>query len=304
MTHARRIVIATVLSAAIGVGAAVAALAALAQSSHDAGRAAAGRIFSADFDSCGYQGWQLAGAASSFQIARSPTVEGTCSSMIVLGPDSANQINAGSDGALMWLSPRYGVSGQQLWQRFFVYFPPDFRATPGDWNWFAEWHNDGGYRPFVERREITWEYANLSWTVRNLRVPRIALRVLGGPSASPKRIWSNAQTRLKLGHWYDILVHVVWSPDPAVGRVDWWLDGKRLLSITTPTLYTRPDGSVSSAAAELGYYRLHADYPARVFYDEALLGTIAASVCLGLPRTVPACPATALSPKAVSRHTG
>src|SRR5262249_39223715 len=118
--------------------------------------------------------------------------------------------------------------------------------------------------------------------------------------AAPRQVWSNVPMPLKLGHWYDVLVHVIWSPDPAVGRVEWWLDGKRLLSVATPTLYTRPDGSTSTAYPVLGYYRIHADFPARVLSAPVLLGTTAASVCTHVARSVPACPPKAFA----SRQSG
>ena len=39
-----------------------------------------------------------------------------------------------------------------------------------------------------------------------------------------------------------------------------------------------PDGRISTVAFEQGYYRLHADWPATVYYDDTRIGPTRASV--------------------------
>jgi len=159
-----------------------------------------------------------------------------------------------------------------------VRFGRGFRATPGEWNFIADWHNDNGYRKFAQ---VPNEYSNLCWLVRTYpRVtgpPRIGMRIMGGLSTAPRTVHVNGPV-LRTRHWYDFLVRTVWSPDPSRGYVEWWLDGKRLYSHHVATLYTRPDGSLSVVNFYEVNYRLHASWDSTIYYDGTRLGPTRASV--------------------------
>jgi len=173
---------------------------------------------------------------------------------------------------------KYGTEGQTVWQHFSILFPRRFKSTYGEWNWFTEWHNDEGYKPFVSSGQINWEFPNLCWTIRNSgRVERLAMRIIGGSSKAPRRIWVRGPI-LERDHWYDFLVRTTWSASRSEGYVQWWLDGKSLFSSPVATLYTRPDGSASMVYFMQDYYRLHAKWPATVFLDGTRLGRTRASV--------------------------
>lgn len=224
-----------------------------------------------NFNTCDFSQWRMQGPTASFKIVRSPKKEGACAAALTVGPWASPGLGERrADGAAIYLAPAsYGTTGKTVWQHFSVQFAPGFRATDGVWNWFVEWHN----HPSSET-----EFANLCWTVRKTNgLQRIAMRILGGPSTAPRTTWVNGP-RLRTGIWYDFLVRTVWSPDPKRGLVQWWLSGKRLYSRHAATLYTRPDGSVTTVSFILDNYRLHADWDATIYFDGTRLGPTRSSV--------------------------
>jgi hypothetical protein len=83
---------------------------------------------------------------------------------------------------------------------------------------------------------------------------------------------------LRYNHWYDILFHFVWSPDPNAGLAEWWVNGKQRASVTFPTLYTLPDGTHSYNGFGLYNYRLHAAWKSEVDFDDVAVGPDRGSV--------------------------
>jgi Polysaccharide lyase len=233
--------------------------------------------FVGTFNTCDFSQWHTQGLNPSFRIIRSPKVEGPCAAALTVGPWAINGVPNGtpSDGAALWLDPAsYGTAGYTVWQHFSVQFPAGFRATPREWNWFAVWHNDKGFQKFAGLKE----YGNLCWTVRKRHgVTRIAMRIMGGPSATPRTVWVTGG-RLRTAHWYDFRVRTIWSPDPTIGVVQWWLDGKRIYSRHIATLYRRPDGSLSTVYFLLSNYRMHADWDASILFDGTRLGPTRSSI--------------------------
>ena len=237
--------------------------------------------FVGNFNTCDFSQWQgLQGPRAAFKIVQRPKVEGPCAAAITVGPWALNGLlNPQADGATWYQKPTsYGTNGHAVWQHFSVRFGRGFRATRGEWNFIADWHNDTDWQKFPQ---IEFEYSNLCWLVRtHPRVtgpPRIGMRVIGGLATAPRTVHVNGP-RLRTGHWYDFLVRTVWSPDPKKGYVEWWLDGKRLYSHHVATLYTRPDGTVSTAYFLEVHYRLHASWESTIYYDGTRLGPTRASV--------------------------
>jgi hypothetical protein len=197
--------------------------------------------------------------------------------------------------------------GSDQWYREEVYFPTSFSPEPDtSWNFFDEFHNYPN----------TICCANLSFTVVTdsedggavSPTGRISVRVLGGgspsnpipngvdmgtPSVAPtyggKVSWFKGPA-LQLGHWYDLLYHVVWNYTGS-GQVQVWLDGNQIVSYTGPTLYYYADDSQSVSQAGpgndywwSGYYRLGTRNGATdtqvdsVYHDDYLRGPTLASV--------------------------
>lgn len=235
--------------------------------------------FVGNFDTCNFSQWVTQGPQAAFNIVRKPKTQGTCAAAVTVGPWASGGLgNPEADGAALYLEhvppPPYGTAGKTVWQHFSVQFASGFRATPGNWNLFISWHNDKGYQKF----HLTSELSNLCWTIRNTNgVARIGMRIMGGLSAMPRTIWVNGP-RLQTGRWYDFRVLTRWSPDPKEGIVQWWLDGRRLYSRRVATLYTRPDGSVSTVYFTQANYRRHADWNSTIFFDGTRLGPTRSSV--------------------------
>jgi hypothetical protein len=237
--------------------------------------------FDGNFNTCDFSQWQIfQGPRRAFKIVRRPKVEGRCAAAITVGPWALNGLlNPRADGATWYQKPApYGTDGHSVWQHFSVRFARGFRATPGEWNFIADWHDDKGWQKFPE---IHFEYSNLCWLVRAYpRVtgrPRIGMRIMGGLAKAPRTVRVNGPV-LRTGRWYDFLVRAVWSPDPQKGYVEWWLDGKRLYSHHVATLYTRPDGTVSFVNFYEVHYRPHASWNSTIYYDGTRLGPTRASV--------------------------
>ncbi len=216
------------------------------------------------------------GPAASFRIVRSPKTEGKCAAALTIGPWASGGLgNPDADGAALWLPLEpYGTSGRTVWQHFSIRFAGGFQPVPGEWNLFAQWHNDGGWVKFGQTAELS----NLCWMVSNQNgVSRLRMRIIGGSSMAPTTIRIDGP-KLRANHWYDFRARTIWSPDPNRGLVQWWLDGKRLYSHHAATLFTRPDGSVSSVYFILDHYRRHAESTTTIFLDGARLGRTRASV--------------------------
>jgi polysaccharide lyase-like protein len=171
--------------------------------------------------------------------------------------------------------------GAEQWYHTSIEFPWPFRSSPQTaWNWVAEWHNwpnsvccanlaltvdttsrHGPRRGRGLRRET------LSLRVMGGGDPRHPVDVYGGNAADDPRVrtrWFVGDGVLDRGHWYDVLLHVRWSHRASVGLVEWWLDGRRVTSVSTPTLFWYRDNlegdrvltpGPGQAYWMLGYYR-------------------------------------------------
>jgi Polysaccharide lyase len=221
-----------------------------------------------NFDTCDFSQWQdLQGPEGSFKIVRSPRVEGRCAAAITVGPWAANGlVNPDADGAaLRFDSAPYGTDGHKVWIHFSAMLGTGYRATTGDWNYIAQWHNDKGWQKFGS--QIPFEYSNLCWMVQAKNgQSRIEMRIVGGSSLRQRTI-RVIGPRIRTNHWYDFLARVTWSADAGRGKVTWWLDGKRLYAKHVPTLFTRPDGSVSTVYFIEDNYRRHASWDSTIYYD-------------------------------------
>jgi Polysaccharide lyase len=113
--------------------------------------------------------------------------------------------------------------------------------------------------------------------------PHLSLQVAGGSTAdsyaTAVKHFANGRQPLRMNHWYDVVLHVVWDPSPRVGRVQWWVDGRRLVDTHLSTQYTRGDGTTSYAEnIEALNYRLWASWPSSIDFDNLLVGPTAATV--------------------------
>lgn len=98
--------------------------------------------------------------------------------------------------------------GSEYWYRWSVRFGSTFPSEK-TWQLFTQWHHEGNNgSPPVE----FYVYGE-----------EIRLNIGGSPGVI---VW---RTPLKRGVWYDFVFRVRWSPDPKVGLVELYLDGKQVL---------------------------------------------------------------------------
>jgi hypothetical protein len=196
------------------------------------------------------------------------------------------------------------VQGQERWYHARVYFPRGFvPAKKSDWNWVIEWHTwpDG---PCCENLELTVDTDPSRGSGE-----RFVLRSEGGGTPSypveryPAYPARNPTTHddhfvgdphLKRNHWYVVLLHVIWDYRPRHGLVEWWLDGRRVISRRTSTLYWYNDANSDQDGQQpgpgqaylmAGYYRdsrlLNGsidDSVMSVYHDDYRIGISRASV--------------------------
>jgi hypothetical protein len=158
-------------------------------------------------------------------------------------------------------------------------YPGVFTPRAGDglgatWHIMMEWHLDdgamathgGSTAPGSFSMEIGWGgYGG----------PSLLLRPVGGfygatfldyyYETDQVQTLMNGATRtpgpvgtvqaLKYNHWYDVLAKLTFSADPAVGHIDWYVDGNLRFSDFYPTLNQASDGVVPGCAYEGGIYR-------------------------------------------------
>jgi hypothetical protein len=140
-----------------------------------------------------------------------------------------------------------GYPGTEAWYAWSTYFPLAFGPVPQQtWNIFTQWHetNPDECHP------------NVMFAVDTVRQPaQIRLTVRGGAldtrTCLPSSNHSWELVPLALGHWYDFVLHVRWSADPAAGLVELAINGRLVLARTPiPTLYAG-----QGVYAKQGFYR-------------------------------------------------
>jgi hypothetical protein len=206
-----------------------------------------------------------ANASHYFNVVTSPTVSGSQFAFASTVDGSASSGDVGHR-ALVYLYPQDDAAqnrtgayeGSERWYHTYLYFPASFVPEPNTtWNWVVEWHN--------------WPNdaccANLAVGVDTTGgAEKLFLRSMGGGTpAHPIEETGTAYTNpaahvdsfvgdatLDRGRWYDLLVHVKWSSNPANGLVEWWLDGHQVISKQTSTLFWYADNNQNFSGSTPG----------------------------------------------------
>jgi hypothetical protein len=226
--------------------------------------------FVGDFETGLLSPWEHAWPDASCSQVTTASGQGAHAARLSVGPSyPRTRGDANSEKCELWLESHqdsghslngkaFGYSGSETWDRHLIYLPTNFVASPGEWNWFLQWHNDSGYYDFTIPGG--WEEVNLAIGIYHYsgQPDRWFLRTYGGKSSAPGHGSTKFEAlgpAVQLGRWIEFVQHVVWSPDPSQGLVESWVNGQLIASRHTPTLYVRPDGSVSYVNYQLGYYR-------------------------------------------------
>lgn len=102
--------------------------------------------------------------------------------------------------------------GSEYWYRWSVRFGSTF-PSERTWQLFTQWHHEGNEGSPPVEFYVYGEEIRLT-----INPPKY-----GSPGVIPWR------TPLKRGVWYDFVFRVRWSPDPKVGLVELYLNGKQVL---------------------------------------------------------------------------
>lgn len=169
--------------------------------------AVAGVVWRGDFetgDRSQYSGAQMV-SADRLQVVSSPVAEGhyALKATVKQGDDPIN--SSGNRNELVYQG--HEAVGSEYYYRWKVMFAPDFPSVR-TWQLFTQWHHDGccGSPPvafFVYGEEI---------------------RLTMSDTITP---WTMPLTR---GVWHEFIFHVKWSPDPAVGFIELWHNGEKVLA--------------------------------------------------------------------------
>ena len=179
----------------------------------------------------------------------------------------------------------HGVEGGSVWVRMRLYFPRGFKPTGhtagqrnSEWNWLTMFHDAESASRCAKEDPST-----ISLGIINRRRdvnPRFRLRLKGGVQSSTRCTPNTASIdgpRVRSGHWYTLVEHVIFSPSTR-GLVQIWIDGHKMADVHFPTVYRHPDGTVGDYYFCFGYYRLPASWDATVLYDNVAEGPTRASI--------------------------
>jgi hypothetical protein len=226
-------------------------------------------LWTGGYESGDFSQWeQLDGSTdgNDFSLVKNPVTQGDYAFKSTVDSASVVPGEAGQRSMVL-LFPENDASqnvtgayeGSQRWYRNYIYFPRNFQPSPDTaWNWLVQWHNwPNG--PCCSNLEVTVDTSGGG--------ERLSLQVMGGgdeehPVENNDIITEKnpaghldmfvGDNHLRRGHWYESVTHVNWSADPEKGRVQWWLDGHRVVSKKMSTLYWYGDNNSNYTGATPG----------------------------------------------------
>jgi len=301
--------------ALLAVGVVVAVALAVGLTRHggrSAPRAHPGARFVGDFESGDLAQWDHAvdpgPRTHPLRTVRSPVRQGRYAAQLTVDPgDSADEPGATRVDLFENARPGFAGEGAEEWERVWVLFPSaassptPFEPVPGNWNWLVQWHSASrligpqsrtGGQPFALGVQTGSRLADgrCSYSTRSRARAELAGYFTGGDIApGPRRRHTFCTNRaLRLDHWYEIGIHVIWSVDARLGVFQLAIDGQPLLDLHGPTLlFDSTSGAVDLPNPDLSNYRgpdprtgAAPTWSSTVFYDGLRLGPTAASVGL------------------------
>jgi hypothetical protein len=207
-----------------------------------------------------------------FSFAFRATV-GAGSSSVVAGQDGERTLLTVWPGAGRGVRGRSrAYQGADSWYRDELYFPATFKPSrETSWNWLFELH-DYPNGPCCANLALSVVTNGADHGPRGHE--RLSVRIEGGGSpARPldsgaeqalydpdARVHWIAGPEIELNHWYVLVWHVHWdwrlTKNGGRGRVDYWIDGRRIGTYIGPTLfYYRSLRGPGQAYLQIGYYR-------------------------------------------------
>jgi hypothetical protein len=303
---------ALILLAVVGVVAVAIAVGLTRHSGRSTPRPHPGARFVGDFESGDLTQWDHAvdpdPRTHPLGTVGSPVQQGRYAAQLTVDPsDSADEPGATRVDLFENARPGFAGEGAEEWERVWVLFPSaafspkPFEPVPGNWNWLVQWHSASrligrqsrtGGQPFALGVQTGARPAESRcfYSTRSSAGAELAGYFTGGDIASgPQRRHTFCTNRaLRLDHWYEIGIHVIWSVDVRLGVFQLSVDGQPLLDLHGPTLlFNSRSGAVDLPNPDLSNYRgpdprtnAAPTWSSTVFYDGLRLGPTAASVGL------------------------
>lgn len=189
---------------------------------HDV-RAPAVQIFTADFETGNFTPWRTCqtryynGACSAmpaggYSLTTGPGHQGRYAGRFEVREGDAPDFCCGERAQAVYESAQpIEAEGADLWYDWAFMIDPTYPdAVEPNWQVLMQWHSHGDGAPPLGF------YTNGGY---------VELQTRGsgsGDGATPTAIWRTPYTK---GRWTDIKLHIRWSADPNVGKVEIWKDG-------------------------------------------------------------------------------
>jgi len=219
-----------------------------------------GLLFSGDFETGDLSQWESAQSANPGRIAvvTGPRVQGRYAGRFEVRSGDVAAAGTGSGNRAEVLARRQDGNGawpdsegSERYYGWSTYFPSNYPVVRG-WQTFVQWKNKGpGSSP-------------LAMGVYNGRI-RLQAKTRGGPATKLSK------EPLVRGRWQRFVLHVKWSPDPRVGFVELWHNGRKVVRRRyRPTMYRERDGRVLPNYLKQGLYRSSGILRPQIVYHDGM----------------------------------
>jgi hypothetical protein len=203
-------------------------------------------------------------------------------------PSSANQqtaISINPDHAHAGMDEHGNIvtSGMETWYSFWIMALAGNVWANGETNWCTEWHDTtGGAGP---KSSGMFAFGGYPLTTAGTSAAKFmhretvdsgggvyVNRYFPGNYDDPNLAAPDAPA-FTLGVWHRVVFRKIWAVDPAVGLVEWWVDGVKLAS---QHLQTQATNDYYSWAVY--NYRVNVNGSSKIHYDGLKWGSTAAAV--------------------------
>lgn len=217
-----------------------------------AGAARAAPVWTGSFETNNFSQWNFQLDPRGLSIVSTPVREGTKAARVEI--TSADLFSNGLNRVEVQHLPAAGrvAEGKELYFAWSFYLPAPLSS---DRHQIGYWETDKTYQQLM----------SLTVTAQDIRFET---------RHPQKQLWS-AKGVVTPGVWHDVVIHIKWSLQATMGRIDLWFDGEPV--VTGGMAQTLVD--MNPAFTQIGILRDKADAPTEImFLDRALEGDSLADV--------------------------
>jgi hypothetical protein len=220
-----------------------------------------GRLFDGGFETGDFSQWHVQRAAPDrIRLVRSPVAAGSWAArfevrkgdVVAPGDSTGNRAEVYARGSQdRWPDPE----GSERYYGWSTFIPADYPLDPL-WQIIVQWKGKGSGSPPLA---IGFQRDLLNVT---------AMRPDGSGTT---KVWRG---RYKPGQWDRLVMHVRWSPNPAIGFIELWRDGELVLPrMPVATMRKEADGTGVPNYFKMGLYRSAGIESTQALYqDDARIG--------------------------------